>query len=349
MARERVQWIDAARGFALALVVLLHATAFLTRWNFPPSSLLVDANAILDGFRMPTLVMISGMLAATVSSWSWGEVFRRRVGPLALLYVVWAPLTVLVVHWLTTDTIGLETSTITGLLIRPEGRLWYFYALAVYIAAARLMRSVPTAPILVVAVVVNLAAVGWMRTLELPLDFQWWAYVLQHWVFFVAAERWVAAYGRVSDRRSLSLGIGSLVVFSAFGAGMIALGVLNNPVVTLMSGVLGTAVALTLFPVIGSSWPLRWARAVGRHSLGVYASHVIFVVALVALVAPVAPRFLGAGIVIPCALAAAVVATAYGLTVMLERVAPVPFLRPWWDMSERRADRGEEWVPARAE
>ena len=92
MARERVTWIDTARGGALTLVVLVHSSLWLHRSGYRTAHWLDQMNLALDAVRMPTLVAISGLFAATIGTWSAREVLRRRVLPLALLYVVWAAL-----------------------------------------------------------------------------------------------------------------------------------------------------------------------------------------------------------------------------------------------------------------
>jgi uncharacterized membrane protein YcfT len=328
--RERLGWLDAARGIALALVVLLHVVAWLRSVDFTVSAWLIRADDILDGFRMPTLVLISGLLASSVGAWTWRAVLRRRVGPLVLLYVVWTPIVVLVVDWVRDAEVVLADSGLEWMLLRPEQRMWYFYALAVYIAAARLLRRAPSAPLLVAAVLINLAAMQWLADSLLPHNVQWWSYVLQHWVFFVAAERLASSYRALAERRSRAVGGAALSVFVVFGAVTIALGIAESPVPLLILGVLGSLVTLTFIPLVGDARVLGWARAVGRRSLGIYAMHAALAALVVTLVAQWLPRFEGAGLLIPLVVAAAVVALAFGATRVLEQWAPVPFLRPWW-------------------
>ena len=111
----------------------------------------------------------------------------------------------------------------------------------------------------------------------------------------------------------------------------------TNPLVILALGVAGTAVTLCVMPLVGDWRVLGWARAVGRRSLGVYALHSMLSAVVVTGVVGALPVFKGAGIVVPLVLGAVVVAAAYGVTRALDRWAPVPFLRVWWDTSSRQA------------
>ena len=53
--RERSSWIDAARGLAVCLVVLLHTTDALEERGFAVSPWLLGTNDVLEGFRSPEL------------------------------------------------------------------------------------------------------------------------------------------------------------------------------------------------------------------------------------------------------------------------------------------------------
>src|SRR5690606_11420617 len=96
----------------------------------------------------------------------------------------------------------------------------------------------------------------------------------------------------------------------------------------------GMATVLIVAPLLGDAKALGWARAIGRDSLGVYATHLWIVVGLGALATAIPAR--GAlEAWLPLAIAAGAVVIAYALARFLKRWAPVPFLKPWWDISAR--------------
>lgn len=333
--RERTAWMDVARGLAVCLVILLHATDCLAAEGFAVSPWLDHLNGILEGFRMPTIVMISGLLAAGVRNWTWRDVLRRRVGPLLLLYFVWALIAIGVSTWLAHSGLSYATWEVDWMLLRPEWRMWYLYALPLYIAAARALRGVPTAYLLVAGVILNLVAVTFVFTHEFPGGAQSWGYVMRYWVFFVAAERFAARYHGVAARRSRTAAVMAASAFVGMGVLITVLDVGRNALWLLALGVLGTAFTLTVVPFVGESRAFAWARAIGRRTLGVYAQQIVVTQALGAVLAGVVPLSAGAGFALPIATAIVAVGICYGTTMLLLRWAPVPFLRPWWNTSAR--------------
>lgn len=357
MARTRLEWIDAARGAALCLVVLLHSCIVLRAVDFPVSTRLVPINAVLDGFRMPTLLMISGLLAAGVGRWTWREVWRRRSGPLLLLYVVWGVIIAVSLGLLGSDGLfDAHGDSIALLPVRPYVRVWYFLALAMFILLARALRRVPTSVVVPAAIVVSLATYVCWPQQALPGHLEWWLYLSQHWVYFVCAERGAELYGAITRRTTPVIAAAVATSFVTVGTALWMVGLLHpvgsgrSAVPALLVAALGTATALTMFPLIGASRWLGWARAVGRRSLGIYAMHYVAAAALASLVGTRLSDagVPGLGIALPIAVAATSTAGALLVTRALEHRAPVPFLRPWWDMRSPEAI-GEAAAPARAQ
>lgn len=60
--RPRLLWMDVYRGLAVLLVVLLHAQVALVDSGLTRSELVRDVNAAVGSFRMPGLLLVSGML-----------------------------------------------------------------------------------------------------------------------------------------------------------------------------------------------------------------------------------------------------------------------------------------------
>ncbi|MGC4175835.1 acyltransferase family protein [Demequina sp.] len=358
MARERLQWIDAARGFALALVALFHCCLLLTMRDFPVSGALVAANSVLDGFRMPTLLMISGILAASIREWPWRDVWRRRAAPLLLFYVLWGAVALVMLAVVLRINPEWDLLRELGLLfVRPHVRVWYFLALAVFMVLARALRSVPSVVVIAAAVLINVASYAIWPHPAWADNAQWWLYLGQHWVFFVCAERGARAYRALAARSTPLIAVCTSVVFAAVGVGFWRLGLLESigsdrsAIPALVVAVLGTVVALTVFPVAGQARALAWARAIGRNSLGIYAVHFWVIAAVVLVAAPVlADRGVtGLGVAVPVGVTAVGLGLSFALTRALERWAPSPFLHPWWDISERRTADGVKDAPARAQ
>ncbi len=335
MSRERLDWVDAARGVALTAVVLHHVVQYVTSNGERAAHLLREADVVLDGFRMPTLVALSGMLAAGVSTWPWEQVWRRRVAPLLLIYGIWAVIGTVATAAVTENVSVADAVTRIPLgALRPDGWTWYLAALAIYIALARALRSVPTAPLVVASAAVFLVAV-WTWPSHLPGSLDWWWYVAEHWVFFVCAQRWALAYRREAERATTRRALLALAVFAVVGTAAAVFDLVEVPLVLGALALCGTWVSLACAGAWGGALALGWARAIGRHSLGVYVIQSWLALCLWAVIASHVPEFAFDGLVVPLAFATAVLALSYWLTRAIERWAPVPLLKPWWDTSAR--------------
>ena len=273
MARERLEWVDAARGVALSAVVMHHVVERMTSDGDRVTHLLQQADLVLDGFRMPTLVALSGMLAAGVGNWPWAAVWRRRVAPLLLLYGIWAVIGTVATAAVTEKVSLADAVTRIPLAaLRPDGWTWYLAALAIYIALARALRSVPTRWLVGASAAIFLIAM-WTWPAHLPGSFDWWWYVPEHWVFFVCAQRWAVGYRREAERATTSRALIALAAFAGVGAVAALFDLVAFPLVLGVLALCGTWVSVACAGAWGKAALFAWARAIGRHSLGVYVTH----------------------------------------------------------------------------
>lgn len=339
VAAGRRAWIDVARGAAVSLVVLLHVSNFFNRRDVRVADSVLALNHLLDGVRMPTLVGLSGILAAAVVTWTWRDVWRRRVGPLLLLYYVWTVVAILVgMPLLHGRTVTEMWPRLLEAFTRPEPYVWYLLALACYIASARLLRKVPTWALLTAAIGAYLVYRTW--TSRPPVDgFGGWLRLGYYWIFFVLGERGSRLWMRWGDtsewKRALLagatfVGVGGVIVFG--------LGWRLEPIPSLILCVLGFACAIAVAGATAHTKAMRWARAIGRRSLGVYAIHAWLAFGIWVRIEDYVPDFRGAGVILPIGYTIFVVASAYWITAALARWVPVPFVRPWWSMARRDAE-----------
>jgi uncharacterized membrane protein YcfT len=350
MAKQRVEWIDVARGLALTGVLVHHVLERVIHSAAHAPSAVWSADLILDAFRMPTLVAISGLLSAGVRYWPWRDVIRRRVGPLLFVYAIWAVIA--------TFSTGLAQHgrirpyEIEGVLLmglRPQGAVWYLFALAVYVAAAKALARVPSATLIALAVVVALASTMWLENVQVAGDFQQWYRVGEHWAFFVCAERGRDLYLRLSQRATTPTAVVALAVFWGLGVLAVVTGVVTVPAVVLVLAVFGTVAAVMASAAWADAWVLGWARAVGRNSLGVYVVHGWLAYVLWALAEDRLPEFRFDGAVVPLLFALVLLGISYTAARALDRWAPVPFLRPWWDTTARTVPAEREALRAQAQ
>jgi uncharacterized membrane protein YcfT len=143
MAAEtrRTAWVDAARGIAIVLVVLLHARDWLRSAG-------VDVHVwkpvieVMNGLRMPVFFALSGMLGTRWLRAGWRELVADKVIFLAWVYLVWqtiGSLTELLASRITGGHLSV-TRMIASLAVtpvRPRFELWFLWVLIVFFVVAR--------------------------------------------------------------------------------------------------------------------------------------------------------------------------------------------------------------------
>jgi uncharacterized membrane protein YcfT len=326
---SRLPWVDTARGAAIVLVITHHAVLFTTSEGLGHPGW-TALNETLRLLRMPLFFFLSGMLAVRAVQRPWADLLRRRVTSDLWVYLLWASAAFAAFTLLPYARDDLPTGVsgwLLDTLLLPGNGAWYLLALALYLVAGRLTRSVPTRVLLPAAAVVA-AAFGPGQLVRYSFV---WSDVLTLFVFFAAGLR----------LRDLALGLTDrvpgpfAVATAATATGALALtvtglGLTQVPGVRLLVGTTavatGCAVAVRLAPTLGG----RALADVGRRTLPVYVTHEIVLAVLVLALAPAA----GTGLAGPLSLVAPALLVAAALAVCLPLRTPlarVPWLlhAPW--------------------
>lgn len=149
--KERVRWLDTARGFALFLVVVGHSVSPPIRNNASWGEFLYN---LIYAFHMPFFVFLSGygfsLAEKRYADEAPGSFLRRKAGAFLVPYAVWNFVVYLVfilagrignlerlVSYFGKDTIS-PAEWLVGLLAGSNmycQPMWYIYALFVYFAS----------------------------------------------------------------------------------------------------------------------------------------------------------------------------------------------------------------------
>ena len=295
--RQRAEWMDLLRGLAAVLVVLSHALVLPEAYaDVPTPSWVFRVYELLSPYRIPTLVLLSGMLLAGSLAKGRRRFFAGKLENIGWPYLVWA---------VVFGALSWPLWSVPGFLLGGS-YLWFLLFLLVFYAAAWLLRRVPPGAVVLVAFTGSILAPDGSKHLERPLHLfavfmlghllathpRVWAWVTGSWWALAAAAALAAVH--VASPLGYSYGPGSTLMTAA-------------GVVFLARG----AQAVSGLPALA---PLRFA---GRSSLVFYVVHYPVMAAVVEVATAVGLRQLG-----PLVALCSVVALSVGAAAALLRDRP---------------------------
>ena len=284
---ENRQWIDFAKGVAIVLVVLYHSSLFLDEFSLAGST--PRLRSVLMFFPMPVFFFIAGLTGRRMLTWSFPDLWRRRLLVLVYLYLLWSILRVLfylvVPHLRGTERSPTDPLNFLLLPVWPTSSYWFIWALAVFTLLAWLLRRVPPAAQIAAA---GLLAVASTTPGLLDANNVGWDRVAQNLVFFLLALFLTHPTYRLAARVRVWHAGALAVLYAGLAAGIVLLNASRVPGLVLLTSVVAVALAIAASTLLVRVRWLSFVSAIGRQSLPIYLLH-LFVVALVlALVAPFA-------------------------------------------------------------
>ncbi|MGP9538177.1 acyltransferase family protein [Brachybacterium sp. AOP43-C2-M15] len=257
--QTRMTWMDAVRGTAILLLLLWHASAVPVLFGVEMPEIVRSANAFFLPFRMPTLMLLSGMLLGRSLR---KPLPRYLVGKIAM--VLWPYLIWVVIAKLTfLDMAGLPWWHWRAWY--ATSYLWFLFFIGIYYIAAPLLRRLPAWVPIVIAIAGGLL-------LEPGSMEQRMAYFA---IFFFGGH-WLARFPDLVQRLSRPRWTVLLALPAiAFGAASVAR---PDALQYLIWGApLSIAGALALVGTYSAALPEGFARrgleALGRSSIVFYVSH----------------------------------------------------------------------------
>ena len=284
-AAARLDWVDAAKGLSILLVVLHHTVWYLQRSGQAPAAV-IAANEALASLRMPLFFLASGLFVAGPLAAPWRTMLHKRVAFFVWLYLLWTLIrftffATLVPLGVDPDDSANPLNVVLALLL-PGPSMWFLYALALFSVIGKLLRRVPVA--------VQLAASGVLSALAGAglLDFDSrWTYMSRFLFFFLLGWHGKQLIERLARASSLPK-----VVAAAVGCVAVAFGVLFAAWVSRY--------------VIG-----RPLVALGRRTLPIYLTHMLWLAAIVTGI-----RFIEFPSVVAYALPVVITVALVGLSLM---------------------------------
>jgi uncharacterized membrane protein YcfT len=315
----RIQWVDALRVVSILLVVGYHAGLYLENYGWK-IGLQAEVNSALGTLRMPSFLLVSGLLASgAIASKSLTGLLRSRVALLAWLYLFWA---LVWKAWHSFCPLPFDLGDLPMALIVPLSGLWFFYGLALYNVLAWLMRGLPVPVQLLLAAGLHLAFSSGFISFGATYT---WSSIGTNFVFFLTGVLMRDVILRAAEGVTPLRLIGATV---AFALSIVAMWKLPYPLLgRFLSSLLGCAFGVALARMLTRSRQLAdWGSFLGSRTLPLYVTHPLL---LAAMCWKLPINAVSVWIAVPL-LSAAAVAAGLGLHALVGRVPGVfslPILR----------------------
>ena len=283
--KQRIAWLDAARGISILLVVLYHAILYLDHYDLA-SYTYTQLNEVFRPIRMPMFFAISGVLATRAISRDWGTFVRSKILFFAYVYGLWSLIRLAYFGFVQTNINqpdeGSDALQLLAMWYYPNSGLWFIWALAIYFLAAKLLDRFNHVAVMAMVMLLSAATFGGF------IDLGNFAYenVLYYAPFFLVGV-W---YGRfivsTLTARPVAVGIAAAILFVALhltlrGTDGVAFGI-GRLMLSAAGLALGGAASIVICRV---DLARQFLCYLGRTTLPIYVTHVIAVAALSAIVA----------------------------------------------------------------
>ncbi|MAU60856.1 MAG: acyltransferase [Parvibaculum sp.] len=267
VSKQRIGWIDAAKGLTIILVVMEHTT-FGVQNAIGHLPLVFGAIAeFAKPFRMPLFFLVAGLFAYKALFGDWRKFVDGKIVHFAYFYVLWSVIQIGIK--IIVPNQGAWTVTYVDLLmipIQPFAVLWFIYALSLFFITLRLLRNARPFFIFLFAIALYFTRLdtGWMLIDEFAWRFVW----------FVAGVYGARQIFEIADwaRAQPMKGVALALLLLACVASVVFSRLIDIRALELLMGFAGGAAAVMLVSVLaakGFAGPLTF---VGKHSLYIFLS-----------------------------------------------------------------------------
>lgn len=278
----RWDWVDAAKGLAIMLVVMMYA-AQNTGEHTGGVGFLHYVIGFATPFRMPELFLISGLFLAQVIDRPWLAYLDRRVVHYWYFYALWAFIMIALKVGIFA---GAPVDALRDMVValgHPYGVLWFIYMLGVFGLAAKILRHcrAPHWAVVPVAAALQMAGAGIdvyvVKQFAAHFVFFYLGYAAAPLVFRLVA--WAEAHPRAAAAGLVAWALvnGTLVFSKGYAVLPMAMQMgeaVSAPVrlALAVAGALALCVAAALFLKLPF---MAWLRWLGERSLAIYLSFTI--------------------------------------------------------------------------
>jgi uncharacterized membrane protein YcfT len=275
-SRQRVDWVDYAKGFCIIFVVMMHSTLGVGQ-AVGQEGWLHTVVAFAKPFRMPDFFLISGLFLAQVIDRDWRTYLDRKVVHFAYFYVLWTAIQ----FALKAPGLMHEHGAVGVLWLylesfwEPFGTLWFIYLLPIFFVVTKLAHGlkIPPVVVLLAAAVLEIARIHTGSTVidEFAARFVYFyaGYLFAPRIFALASNVQTFPEGAFAALVAWGL-LNGLLVFG---------GMAELPLLSLALGLAGAAAVVSIAALMAKSDLFRPLRYCGRNSIVIYLAFFLFMAA----------------------------------------------------------------------
>lgn len=280
MDKQRVLWVDGAKGICIILVVMMHTTLGLEK-AAGQTSWLSHWVTWAQPFRMPDFFLLSGLFLGARLSVPWGRYLDTKVLHFLYFFILWTIIQVALKAPVLVPGggIGEVLSFWAWSLVEPLGTLWFLPALALFCLVARLLSFMPRWAILLGALGLETAAhwPGAPFTTSYTLVNEFASRFVYFYLGYVAAPFFFSAASRLATLPLWQIFSG-LALWALVNTWCVQSGWAFVPGVSFALGVSGACAVMTVGWLSTRARVFGWLWECGRSSLVIYLAFFLFMV-----------------------------------------------------------------------
>lgn len=272
----RVAWVDAGRGFAIVMVVLLHSTDWLRSVGFD-QPFWTTVVLLLSSVRLPLFFTISGLFARKWVEGNWGNLWRSKLSLFVWIYVLWSGIATvtftagLKLQGLHDATVLSQVRATVSTFWLPRFELWFIWALAIFFALAKIMRRVPFMLLLLLAACASIVVFSGLLQGNNGVEG-----AAKYFVFFLVGLRFrekILIFGQVVP-------VWAKLALIAAWAGIASVGIFLGAEDSVFGFAFVTAVAGAIAGIAMSGWlaALPFLHRLGSQTLPIYVAHTSWII-----------------------------------------------------------------------
>jgi uncharacterized membrane protein YcfT len=270
--KQRIAWLDYAKGICIILVVMMHSTLGVEK-AASAQSWLHPFIEWARPFRMPDFFLISGLFLASRIDRPWRSYLDSKLLHFAYFYILWMSIQTLSKSYGTFQTDGLRGVAEAYALgfVEPFGTLWFIYILAIFFVAAKLVKNLPPLLVFAIAAVLESAPID---TGHLLID-----EFASRFVYFFAGY-WLAKYifdlATLISKRNITTIFAGLIIWGVCNYLMVHKGYAILPGMSLVMGFIGATAVISAGVVLSKTRIASAIRYCGENSIVIYLSFFLF-------------------------------------------------------------------------